>query len=512
MMFRHDNRTCIKNHRGGSVRVVVLLLLSFCLLLCLSALAGLRAANAPAGPSAKDIAPAYYITIEGMIDGGLASSVQRRTELAVKGGAKIIFYEIDTWGGLVDAALEITDTISGVKDAKTVAFVPPHKKAISAGALIAMSCNEIVMGPNTTLGDCEPIIPTGETGITTAPEKIQTVLRAKFRQFAKDKGCPDALVEALVSKDTAVYRIKKTSGAVEYVTGATLDSMADGEKKEIAEKKCILPAGRLLTMTQDEAVEYNFAKRIVSSKKELFEFYNLKPSAVVTQETNWSEEMVRWIEAISPILIAIGLVAIYLEFKYAGTFMFAGIAVVCFALVFFSKYMVGLAESMAVLVFIVGFLLILLEIFLLPGYMIPGFVGVTLLIAGLVLASQPYVVPTTPYEVKLTTENVVWVLGSFVGSVFLFILLVQFLPHTPAHAWTVLSATEPQSAGYSVAMERDKQLLGKTGVAHSVLRPAGRAEIEGTVIDVVTEGDFIERGKTIRVKYVDGNRIVVEAV
>ena len=134
------------------------------------------------------------------------------------------------------------------------------------------------------------------------------------------------------------------------------------------------------------------------------------------------------------------------------------------------------------------------------------------MIAGLILASQPYVVPTTPYEIKLTAHNVIWVLGSFVSSIFLFILLVQFLPHTPAHAWTVLSSAEHPREGYSVALERDKRLAGKTGVAVTLLRPAGRAEFEGAVIDVVTEGGFIERGKTVRVKYVDGNRIVVEAV
>lgn len=454
----------------------------------------------------------YYIPIEGNIDGGLAASVKRRTDKAIKSGAKIIIYEIDTWGGLVDAALEITDTIHSVKGAKTVAYVPPHKKAISAGALIAVSCNEIVMGTSTTLGDCEPIIPTAESGMLTAPEKIQTMLRAKFRGFAEHNGYPVALAEAMVSKDADVFRVRLASGEIRYMTDAELNAMFDSEKKNIVEKKLVLAKGRLLTMTQTEALEFGFAKKVVANVDELYQFLNINAASITRLETNWSEEMVRFLDAISPLLMLIGLAAIYLEYKNPGTLIFAGIAAACFALVFFSKYMVGLAEKTALLVFILGFALILLEIFLLPGYLIPGFIGITLLIAGLILASQPYVIPQTPFEVSLTSKNILWVLGSLVGSVFLFMFIVKFLPHTPAHTWTILSATEDQSAGYSVALERDKQLVGKSGIALSMLRPVGRAEIQGEVLDVVTEGEFIEPGKKIRVKRVDGNRVVVEQI
>jgi membrane-bound serine protease (ClpP class) len=120
-------------------------------------------------------------------------------------------------------------------------------------------------------------------------------------------------------------------------------------------------------------------------------------------------------------------------------------------------------------------------------------------------------VPQTPYEIQLAGKNVLWVLGILVSSIFLFMIVVQLLPRTPAHHWTILTAAEHPGAGYSVALERDKQLLGKTGKALTLLRPAGRAEIEGVVLDVVTEGEFIDRGKSIRVKQVDGNRVVVEA-
>ncbi len=470
------------------------------------------ASDAPKPAASSATTPACYITVHGMIDGGLASSVKRRTDRAVKKGAQIIFYEIDTWGGLVDAALDITDTILAVKDVKTVAYVPPRKKAISAGALIAMSCREIVMGQHTTLGDCEPIIPTGETGMLTAPEKIQTMLRAKFRSFAERNGYPVALAEAMVSKDTAVYRVTFVSGEVRYLTGGEINAMSDAEKKTISEKKQVLAEGRLLTMTDTEALEFGFARKVVSSKDELFKLYPVNAAAIATYETNWSEEMVRFIESISPILMLIGMVAIYLEFKYPGTLLFAGIAVLCFGLVFLSKYMVGLAEKAALLLFIVGFCLILIEIFLLPGFLIPGFLGITLLIAGLVLASQPFVIPQTPYEFDMIQRNFLWVMGTFVSSIFLFIFVVKLLPRTPAYAWTVLSLAETQTSGYTVALDRDKQLIGKVGVAISPLHPAGRAQIDGEVLDVVTQGDFIERGKRIRVKEAAGNRVVVEPV
>ncbi|MCP4364655.1 MAG: hypothetical protein GY800_05080, partial [Planctomycetes bacterium] len=138
----------------------------------------------------------FVIALEGMIDGGLLSSVERRTKIALAEKPSLIIFEIDTYGGRLEPAFEISEYISDIpEETKTVAYIP--KKAISAGALIAVSCNEIAMGPHAELGDCEPIIPSAEGGCKTVGEKIQTVLRTKFRKFAEKNGYPVKLAEAM---------------------------------------------------------------------------------------------------------------------------------------------------------------------------------------------------------------------------------------------------------------------------------------------------------------------------
>ena len=125
------------------------------------------------------------IPLSGMIDGGIYNSLTRRVEIAKENGSNLIIFEIDTYGGQLEPAFEISEHISNIKNTKTIAFIP--KKAISAGSLIAISCNEIYMAPQAELGDCEPIVPSSEGGYKTVGEKIQTVLRTKFRKFAEKK-------------------------------------------------------------------------------------------------------------------------------------------------------------------------------------------------------------------------------------------------------------------------------------------------------------------------------------
>ncbi len=145
------------------------------------------------------------IPLKGMIDGGIYSSLKRRVEIAKENGSNLIIFEIDTYGGQLEPAFEISEYISNIKNTKTIAFIPT--KAISAGSLIAISCNEIYMAPQAELGDCEPIVPSSEGGYKTVGEKIQTVLRTKFRKFAEKNGYPVLLAEAMVTKEIEVYRV-----------------------------------------------------------------------------------------------------------------------------------------------------------------------------------------------------------------------------------------------------------------------------------------------------------------
>src|SRR3989338_2984881 len=218
----------------------------------------------------EDVSPkkVSIIPLVGMIDGGIHSSLKRRVEIAKENGSNRIIFEIDTYGGQLEAAFEMSEYISNIANTKTIAFIPT--KAISAGSLVAISCNEIYMAPQAELGDCEPIVPSSEGGYKTVGEKIQTVLRTKFRKFAEKNGYPVLLAEAMVTKEIEIYHVvteDKPEGY--YISGKELKEMNEEEKKKFKSKKLIIEEGQLLTMHAKEAYEYQFAKGIVENRNDL---------------------------------------------------------------------------------------------------------------------------------------------------------------------------------------------------------------------------------------------------
>ncbi len=454
------------------------------------------------------------IPLRDMIDGGLYSSLQRRVEIALKQVSDkpgLIIFEIDTYGGHLGAAFDISEYIVNIEKAKTVAYIP--YKAISAGSLIALACNEIVMGPHAELGDCEPIVPAMEGGYQTAGEKIQTLLRTKFRKFAAKNGYPPLLAEAMVTKEIEVYQIfTEDEPQGRFVSSKELKDMSQEELNKIKSKKLIVEAGKLLTMHSQEAKDYGFASAIIEDQEALLKLYGLKQEEVATLETNWSEDMVRFLDSIAPILLSVGLVALWLELKSPGFGIPGMVGLSCLAAVFLSKYMVGLAEAPEMLLFLLGLMLLAAEIFLLPGFGILGIMGIILMLLGTTLAFQEFVVPQTPYHYDELRSNLLKIFSSLIASLLMMALLVRYLPGMPLFGRLVLKASEEVELGFGTTLGTTiTGLVGRYGYATSPLRPSGRAEFNGEVLDVVTQGEFIERGQKIEVLEVRGNRVIVRA-
>lgn len=463
-------------------------------------------------PQIDTAKPAYIITMHNMIDGGLNSSVKRRVEIAKDGGVGLIIFDIDTFGGRLDSAIDISEYISALEDIKTVAFI--SHKAISAGALIAISCNDIIMAPEAELGDCEPIVPTPEGGYKTAGEKIQTVLRAKFRKFAEKNGYPVLLAEAMVTNEIEVYRIETEENPEGFfISGKELKEMREEDQKKIKNKKLIDEEGKLLTMHTREAFEYGFARHIVDDRNGLLALYNIKENEAIELETNWSEEMVRFLEKMAPILLTIGIIAIYLEFKTPGFGLPGIIGILCFATIFLSKYLVGLAEAPEIIIFFVGIALIAVEIFLIPGFGITGIAGIILVFTGLILSFQDFTLPRTPYDSDVLRKNLLMIICSFLSSSFVIVMLLKYMPGIPMFNRLILTTAETADYGFgNIAASSYSDLLGARGVAVTPLHPSGRVEVGERILDVVTQGDFIDKGQAVEVAVVEGNRIVVRAV
>ncbi|MEK6764683.1 MAG: NfeD family protein [Planctomycetota bacterium] len=463
---------------------------------------------------AEDVSPkkVSIIPLVGMIDGGIHSSLKRRVEIAKQNGSNLIIFEIDTYGGQLEAAFEISEYISNIANTKTIAFIPT--KAISAGSLIAISCNEIYMAPQAELGDCEPIVPSSEGGYKTVGEKIQTVLRTKFRKFAEKNGYPVLLAEAMVTKEIEIYHVvteDKPDGY--YISGKELKEMNEEEKKKFKSKKLIIEEGQLLTMHAKEAYEYQFAKGIVENRNDLLRLLKIDKVETSVLETNWSEEMVRFLGRIAPVLLGIGLAALWMEFKSPGFGLPGIVGILCLATVFLSKHLVGLAETPEIIIFFVGVALLAVEILFIPGFGIAGIPGIILIFIGAILSFQDFTIPRTPYDADLFITNIFTVMCSLIGSGIAIFLLFKFMPGMPLFNRLVLTTSETAQGGFVIPSQPagGSDLTGAKGIALTALHPTGKIEVNNNTLDVVTDGEFIEKGQTVEIIEIRGNRIVVKA-
>jgi membrane-bound serine protease (ClpP class) len=414
---------------------------------------------------------------------------------------------MDTFGGRVDAAFQIVDTLLNAPRGKTIAFV--KTKAISAGSLIALACSELVMKRNTTIGDCAPIALTNE-GPQMLGEKFQSPLRAKFRTLAKRNGFPPILAEAMVTPDMVVYKVTMRDSSF-YIDSAGFADLSSDVKKTITNKTAIVKKGQLLTMDDGEARQLGFSKMSVESVEELLAARHIANYQIIRVKTTWSEALVRFIALIGPVLLIIGFAALYIEYKTPGLIVPGIIGGLCLGLVFFGQYMVGLATYTELLIIVLGVILLGIEIFVLPGFGIAGVAGLACIVIGLILSFQDFVFPSPamPWQAKELVDNIGRVLGSFIAAFVGGILFIRFV--IPSFSKVVqgpyLSETLEGSHADSKAIIDVKE--GDEGEVITPLRPSGRALVGDRVFDVVTEGGFIEKGDRIVVIAISRSKIIV---
>lgn len=449
----------------------------------------------------------YVIPVSGMVEPGMAAYIERALEDVKDDDNSLIIFKLDTFGGRVDAALDIVDVISNIPKVKTIAYV--DKRAISAGALIALSSTQLYMKENTIIGDCAPIIQTQE-GQKMAGEKVQTVLRARFRALAKKNNYPVVLSESMVTVDMEVYKVVMNSKE-KFMSKKEYDDLTKKEKKQISSKKTIVAKGELLTMDDVEALDLGFSQKSVKNLDDLIAVLGFEKSQVVTIEENWSENFVRFLQPFLPLLMLAGIGLVYTEMKAPG-FGFPGIlGITCLALVFLNQYMVGLADHTELLLFAIGALLLGVEVFVLPGFGVAGIAALIVLGAGLVLSFQNFVIPdpSLPWEGKLLMVNLARVMSSFVLALLVSLFCIRFvLPQlSKVVKGPYLDASLADS--HVDAPRGIEARAGDTGVAKTALRPSGKIVVKNQKIDAITQGDFIEPGQKVKVIKLESNRVIV---
>ena len=451
----------------------------------------------------------YVIPVKGAIDLGLSGFIKRSLSEAEDNQASAIILEIDTFGGRVDAAVDICDYLEKIKPIPTVAFIDDH--AWSAGALISFACKMIIMSPGSSIGSAEP----RALGFTVQKdelidEKAVSAVRAKFKALAEENDYPVNLALAMVDKDSQIKQVKIID-EIKILTAEELEETKQQYKsRDIQVIKTISPKGKLLNLTAGEAKEFGLAKLTLNNRREVIDYLGLSDKEIIETKTTWSETLVRFLThpMVSPLLLTLGFLGILFELKIPGWGISGTLGLLFLALFFWGHYLVGLASWTELIIFFLGILLLLLEIFVIPGFGITGVSGIILILTGIFLSlvKHPLAAPKAQLAQAFYTLSFAIII-TFLGL----ILLWKFLPHTGLWRRIILSSTETKKEGYQSATSLESY-LSKTGRSITPLRPTGRAIIEQKTLDVITEGEFIEKDRSIKVIKVAGNKVIVKEV
>ena len=416
----------------------------------------------------------YIVPVEGLIDGPLAAYINRALRDAQDAGAGLVVFHVDTFGGLVDAADEIRKTILN-SEVPTVALI--DKNAASAGALISYAADKIVMVPGASIGAATVV--QGTSG-EAAPDKYQSYMRGLMRATAEANGRDPAIAEAMVDESIAIE-------------GVTIE-------------------GEVLTLSTSEAVAFKVADAELASLAALLAFYEVDEADVVEHQLTRAEGLLRFFSSpvVQSILMLMMMGGLYFELQSPGVGFPGMIAAVGAAAFFGPHYLLGLVESWEVVLFVIGVVLLLAEIFVIPGFGIAGISGLTAVLLALGFSLIGNVGFSFPSGEAISSA-VLTLAASLVMLVISMFSLGRLLPRSERFSHLVLAPSMTAETGYTSA-ESHVEWVGRTGIAITGLRPSGTAEIDDNRIDVVTSGEYIEKGSAIEVMEVKGSRVRVREV
>ena len=503
--------------------------------------------------------------IEEEIDEGMAVIVERAVRSAENASA--LLFVINTPGGRVDSAIEITTSIMSA-ECPTIAYVE-GMGAISAGALISYSCDFVYMAEGSNIGASTPIMPGAET-TADMDEKSNSFVRAKYRALGEANGHDPILGEAMVDREMEVrayrnpdgtYRIfevdaektDRSRTAEKDALDVILDSISEGDgegtedikkvlrdvlgvpapgtetetpadsQKEISDYQELLNAntelvsarGELLTMTSNEAVHFGLADAITTDIDDTLREQMLGSVDRLEITPTWEEALFAFLTSptIAGLLLMAGLGGLYVEARTPGFGAPGILGATCLALFFGSHMVIGMTDWLDIALIAAGFLLILAEIFLLPGFGIAGVLGFACLIGGSYLALVKAPMPEFSWEFAAMQQALYTIcVGMF--SFIAFVVVSGFvLPYTPIGGAMILKASLDTEAGYTAqTAEETHASVGLHGLAATRLRPAGKGRFGDQKLDVVTRGEFLDEGTPIEIIFSDGNRHVVTEV
>jgi membrane-bound ClpP family serine protease len=453
--------------------------------------------------------PVGYLTIGR--DHPIDSSTYVYVKLAIdhfkKARVPFIILRLDTPGGEVFAATQIASLLQRTDredHIPVIAYI--DNWALSAGAMLAYACRFIATTRSSSMGAAEPVM-AGEGGqMESAPEKINSALRAEFANLASYFGRSPQIAEAMVDKDQLlVWR--------------------DGQAVRLEREDAVQPAdevitrpGKLLTLNAEQLVAFGVSDFVVQKTPLEHPFLARIPAVTLLPYEDWKIHFFSFLShPLVSSLLAMGLLlGLYMEFSHPGFGLPGILALTCLALILLSSFAVQAASWLEVILLAAGLLLLLVEFLLLPGFGWAGVLGILLTLAGLFALMLPGL-GSVEFSWNLEALNIAaldllrraaWLSGTLLLSLIAMAVLARRYSLRPRLLRRIVLTEEQEGAG---PVQEDLPAVGAAGEAFSTLRPAGKIMVAGTLYDALADGSFIEKGERITVVRIEGSKIVVRA-
>ena len=416
------------------------------------------------------------------IDDNISKPALRLTEKAVKeaeeGKYDYLFLELNTFGGELDAADKIRTLLLNTK-VPSIVYI--NNNAASAGALISIACDSIYMMPGASIGAASVVDQTGQV----LPDKYQSYMRSLMRTTAEHNSRNPNIAQAMVDPDV------------------TIPGISD--------------SGKVLTFTSEEAVKNGFCEGIANSREEVLEQAGVEQPEIHEQELSTIDKIINFLvnPVVSGILIMCIVGGLYFELQAPGIGLPSIIAITAALLFFAPHYLEGLAAHWEILIFLAGLVLLMLEFFVVPGFGVTGISGIVLIVFSLVLTLVFNVgfkfnfnpeFNASAYVSKMT----VLVLVSSLAGFFVSLWLGKKLIMAETRFGSLALRTELESdCGFTSQDMRNEQYVGKEGVAQTILRPSGKINIDGEILDATAEHGYIEAGDKVKVSKFENAQLFV---
>ncbi len=483
------------------------------------------------------------IDLRGPITPRLANQVETMLTTALEHNYNWIGLRIDSGGGDLAASMQIATTLAKLdaNSVRTVAYVAAEAKG--GASLVALACDQLIMHPDARLGVVDVVLaaPTDAEGaVLDADERNANEIvgvnenadreadqetelaaaKASIRQSLAPRAEQSwSLLAAMIDPGVELFSYRnKATGETRWMSGEEAAELADpASDNPVAWQKGepLAAVDEPLVIEGERAAQIGLARQTVESFDELKQLYRLTEDPPVAKP-NWALELIEALASpeFSIILLMAGFAGVYIELRTPGVGVGAFVGSVAILLFFWSQYLNGTAGWLEVLLFVAGICFVLMEIFVLPGFGIFGLGGGAMVIASLVLASLTFIRPRSEQDIEALTTAVGQVAIAGMGMIAMMLVSRRYLPQAPLFRNVILETPGPEER----AMLYDREsladyshLVGKQGVATTHLRPAGKAEIDHQLIDVIAEAEPLDRGTPLEVVDAHANRVVVRA-